>query len=140
MKYKLTDREFEIMQILWDTPKPLLASEIAEKAKIVSNRTVFQTINQLLKKNYIKTAGQIMVKKAVSKVYAPAITRQEYNSSLLADIFSNTTETASFKSVLMHFTKKSKDNNSDLISELKEFLDDYEQELDDKRKDTDDKN
>ena len=140
MKYKLTNREFEIMQILWSSTKPLLASEIAEKAKTVSNGTVFQTINQLLKKNYIKISGQIMVKKAVSKVYSPVISQQEYNSSLLTDIFNNSAGKSGFKSVLMHFAKKNKGSNFELISELKEFISEYEQELNSKRKEADDKN
>ena len=128
MKYELTNREYEVMQILWANSKPMLASEIVEKSKNISNTTVFQVINQLLNKHYIKIAGQIVVIKSVSRVYSPTVTYQEYYSSLLVKLIRNTNDSASFKATLMHYAKKDKQNREKLVAEIKEFLADYEQQ------------
>ena len=106
----------------------MLASEIVEKSKNISNTTVFQVINQLLNKHYIKIAGQIVVIKSVSRVYSPTVTYQEYYSSLLVKLIRNTNDSASFKATLMHYAKKDKQNREKLVAEIKEFLADYEQQ------------
>lgn len=48
-KYNLTKREKEIMEVLWTSPKSLVASEIAKEGGGMSLNTVQAILRKLLK-------------------------------------------------------------------------------------------
>ena len=52
-KYNLTKREKEIMEVLWASPKSLVASEIAKEGGGMSLNTVQAILRKLLKNGLI---------------------------------------------------------------------------------------
>ena len=47
-KFFLTEREMDVMRILWESKKPLVASDITKINESLSNNTVQSVIRKLL--------------------------------------------------------------------------------------------
>lgn len=75
---KITNRQLEIMQVLWDLDKPLTASEIVEKDTDLNINTVQVCIRQLLKKEYIKVADIVYSGTVLCRSYTYIVTKEEY--------------------------------------------------------------
>ena len=82
LKIILTEKEYEIMQILWKSEKPMLASEVMKQAKSASNNSIHHLLNRLMEKGFVKVAGNIKVVKAQSRLYAPALSAPDYLSAM----------------------------------------------------------
>ena len=65
-KINLTEREYEIMQILWQNSKPMLASEIMKAADNTSNNSVHHILNKLMEKELVKVVGNVKIVKSQS--------------------------------------------------------------------------
>lgn len=84
-KKKLTDSEREVMGLLWNSSEPLTSTEII---KFCQNRTwkpsyIHIMINSLLEKGMIKVAGFKQTTKNYARVFAPAMTREQWSVFLL---------------------------------------------------------
>ncbi len=75
---KITNRQLEIMQVLWDSDKPLTASEIVDKDTDLNINTVQVCIRQLLKKEYIKVADIVYSGTVLCRSYTYIVTKEEY--------------------------------------------------------------
>lgn len=128
-KINLTEREYEIMQILWQNSKPMLASEIMKAADNTSNNSVHHILNKLMEKELVKVVGNVKIVKSQSRLYAPAISVVEYVAVQSGEIFKSTTKKFELKNYLLCLTKKNKSRNEEIISEIKSFIDEYENEI-----------
>ena len=70
-KYNLTKREKEIMEVLWTSPKSLVASEIAKKGGGMSLNTVQASLRKLLKNGLIKVNEIVYSGTVLSRSYVP---------------------------------------------------------------------
>ena len=52
----LTKRQEDVMNILWDAKKPIIASEIVKTGTDLNINTVQAALRSLIKKNYIEVA------------------------------------------------------------------------------------
>ena len=75
---KLTGREMDIMNILWNSQKPLIASEIAEYRSDLTINTVQAVIRKLLKYQLIEVADIVYSGTVLSRSYKPSISSEEY--------------------------------------------------------------
>lgn len=75
---RLSDREYEIMQILWNSQTPLLASEIVKKNEKLSINTVQVALRKLLAQNYVQIADVLQTGKGLGRTFLPTITADEY--------------------------------------------------------------
>lgn len=110
-KYKLSSRELEIMQILWNESTPLTALQISENAKFSKN-TVNSAVTSLLNKGYIKVGDIGYSRTVLARKFSPTFSSTDYFKSnfspkVTLDVVSN------FISV---------ENNSTVIDELEELL------------------
>ncbi len=129
-KSYLTNKEYQIMKILWNSEKPLLVSDILAKTENVAENSLHPMINSLIKKNYIKIVGNLKVSKTNSRLYAANITIDEYAAKQLNEIFDSANKTPNISNVLMYFSKHNKKKkNENLINELQKFIDDYKQDI-----------
>lgn len=128
-KINLTEKEYEIMQILWKNPKPMLASEIMGSVSNTSNNSVHHILNKLMEKGLVKVVGNVKIVKSQSRLYAPAISVVEYVAVQSGEIFKSTTKRFELKNFLLCLTKKNKSRNEEIISEIKSFIDEYENEI-----------
>ena len=70
---KLTRRQEDIMKILWESDKPLIASEIEKKQDDLNINTVQATLRALMKKNAIEVADIVYSGTVLSRSYRPII-------------------------------------------------------------------
>lgn len=128
-KINLTEKEYEIMQILWQNSRPMLASDIMEAAENTSSNSVHHILNKLMEKGFVKVAGNIKVVKSQSRLYAPTVSAVEYIAMQSGEIFKHTTKKFDLKNFLLCLTKKNKSKNDEIISEIKSFIEEYENEI-----------
>lgn len=74
---KLTRRQDDIMKILWESDKPLIASEILKKQDDLNINTVQATLRALVKKNAIEVADIVYSGTVLSRSYRPIISRDQ---------------------------------------------------------------
>lgn len=74
---KLTRRQEDIMKILWESDKPLIASEIEKKQDDLNINTVQATLRALMKKNAIEVADIVYSGTVLSRSYRPIISRDQ---------------------------------------------------------------
>lgn len=129
-KYHLTNKEYEIMKILWDSGKPMLISDILLKADKIADNSLHPMIKNLINNGFIKVVGNMKVVKTTSRLYAPAITIDEYAAMQLEGIMKTSNKKLDFKNVLAYFAKRNKKSNNDVIAEVEEFIKEYKEDED----------
>lgn len=77
-KVRLSDREFDVLQVLWRSDRPLLASEILKEKPELNINTVQSTLRKLLTREYIRVADIIQSGKVLSRTYETVISADEY--------------------------------------------------------------
>ena len=75
---KITNRELEIMQLLWHADHPLIASEIAAMKPDLTVNTVQSVLRNLLKHKYREVAKIVYSGTVLTRSYRPLITEQEF--------------------------------------------------------------
>ena len=127
MKFvNLTSKEFEIMKIFWQYDKPLTAAEIMKLApeKTWSFNSLYPLVNQLLKKQYIKVAGNVRTVKAPSRVFTANISLLEYSNMQFQSIFTDSDKKINIGNMLSYFCNHSK-NSDALIKEIEEWIEEH---------------
>ena len=125
----LTAREYEIMKILWNSEKPMIISDILALTQTVAKNSLHPMINNLMKRKYIKVVGNIKVAKTYCRMYAPAITVDEYAAQQLNDLFSDTNKSFDVASFLSYLTKRGRKKTDDVfINEMEKFIESYKNE------------
>lgn len=74
---KLTRRQKDIMKILWESDKPLIASEIVKRQDDLNINTVQATLRALIKKNAIEVADIVYSGTVLSRSYRPILNRDQ---------------------------------------------------------------
>ncbi len=77
-RYTLSKRELEVMNVLWEEGKPLIASKIPERQPGLSLNTVQGVLKKLLQRGFIEVAGIVQSGTVLSRSYAPLISPEEY--------------------------------------------------------------
>ena len=127
----LTSKEYELMKILWTAEKPLLLSDIIERTEDIAKNTLNPMISKLIDRKYIKVVGNLKVSKTYSRLYALAITVDEYAAQQLNELFNDTGKSlnlSNFFSFIVNGKRKKK--NTAFIKDLEKFIDDYRNEPD----------
>ncbi len=83
---RLSNREYDIMQILWNSNKPMLASDILKADANMNINTVQSTLRNLLSRNLVCVANIITSGKVLARTYAPIVSADDYILSELYDI------------------------------------------------------
>lgn len=106
-KLKLTKSELATMQILWDSEKPLSIKDIPLTNPTLNPNTVAVAIKNLLKKGAVQVADITYHGAALTRLFEPAITKEQYFMANMAsdnipifDIISNFLKTECTKSEL----------------------------------------
>ena len=125
---KLTSREVDIMNILWENEKPLIASEIADARPDLT----INTVQAVLKYQLIEVADIVYSGTVLSRSYRPTITSEEFavhelTSDYLA--FQKTISKPLLVSALLD-TEEDPVKARETIDELQQMLDAYKKELD----------
>ena len=123
---KLTKSELEIMNVLWKAERPLSRGDILSLSedKTWKDNSIHILLNGMLKKEAIQEAGFARSGKVWGRLYAPAVTIQEYYAE---NLFAQ----ASTKEFPLLFSAmiNSEGVTAELIDELEEILQKRKQEL-----------
>lgn len=73
----LTKRQEDVMNILWDTKEPIIASEIVKTGTDLNINTVQAALHSLIKKNYIEVAEIVYSGTVLTRSYRAIVKREE---------------------------------------------------------------
>lgn len=88
----VTGRELDVLMVLWESKKPLVASEIALQKNDLSVNTVQAILRKLVNKNYIEVADIIFSGKVLSRCYRAVITAENFAMNQLMGNFKQFTD------------------------------------------------
>ena len=121
----LTEKEYEVMEILWKNKKPMLASEVTKSVSMASGNSTHHLLNRLMEKGAVKVAGNVKIVKVQSRLYTPSLSVPEFCAVQSSDLFKSTDADIDIKEFLACFLKKNKDKSDDLLKEIKSFTEEY---------------
>ena len=77
---ELTRSEMEIMDVMWESGIPMSRADLLahSEEKTWKDSSVHILLNGLLQKGAIREAGLVKRSKTYGRVFAPALTREEY--------------------------------------------------------------
>lgn len=93
MKYKLSNKELDVMQVLWAADTDLCITDFIRRNPELSTSTVQVALRSLLKKSYIRVTNIVQHGKVFARTYLPCFTEADYMmeqlraSSLSQDVF-----------------------------------------------------
>ena len=108
----------------------MLISDILLETDNVAENSLHPMIKNLINNGFIKVVGSMKVSKTTSRLYAPAITVDEYAAMQLEGIMKTSNSKLDFKNVLAFFTSRNKKNNKDVIEGIKKFIEEYKEDED----------
>lgn len=77
-KVKLSNRELDVMRVLWKSDKPLAATDIPKIEAGLNVNTVQVMIRNLMKKKYIKVADVVYHNTVLARTFEPVLTQAEF--------------------------------------------------------------
>ena len=77
MKNILSERQLEIMELLWNSPEPLTAKEIQDRCDLCRN-TIDACLRSLLKNNHIEACSVVYSGTVLARSYKPILTREKF--------------------------------------------------------------
>lgn len=133
-RFRLTNREKDIMDILWTSPKALVASEITSIRDDLSINTVQAVLKKLLHKNLIQVDEIVYSGTVLSRSYKPTLAPEEFEIQKFASSYSQTSGKPFLPSNLIATLLEEETDSSKVLSEidkLEEYLASKKQELKD---------
>ncbi len=118
-KNRLTKRETQIMNVLWNSKEPLSAHDILVNAPELSRNTIQIVLKKLQTIGFIEVAGFGYNKNALTRTFRPVITQSDYVESSLADDTSYV--------LAMNFIKRT--SNVKLLDQLESLIQEKKEEL-----------
>ena len=75
---KLTNREYDILKILWTSEDALTASGISERGGGISINTVQATLKKLLQRELIHVDQIVYSGTVLSRAYRPSVSQEDF--------------------------------------------------------------
>lgn len=116
---RLTKRESQIMNVLWNSDTPLSAHDILVIAPELSRNTIQIVLKKLQTIGFIEVAGFGYNKNALTRTFKPIISQSDYIQSSL-------TEGTSY-ALAMSFIKQT--DNTEMLDQLEEMILEKKKEL-----------
>ena len=76
--FNLTNREMDILNILWNSEEPLVASEITKRDDTLTVNTVQATLRKLLKQELVEVADIVYSGTVLSRRYRPTVDSKDF--------------------------------------------------------------
>jgi len=124
---KISEREKDVMLVLWHSDEPLTASAITEKGDGLSINTVQSVLRYLLKKEYIAVADIVYSGTVHTRSYKPVVSAEQYAADQLQTMRINTL----IFSTLNFIDHLIKNDDSNILDELEGIIRDKKEKEDD---------
>lgn len=131
-KYRLTNRELDILNILWESSRSLVASEITSIREDLSINTVQAVLKKLLHKDLIQIDEIVYSGTVLSRSYKPTLTPEEFEIKRFTTSYSKTSgKPFSPSNLLVTLLEEEKDSAKVLseINNLENYLAAKKEEL-----------
>lgn len=115
---KITEREKDVMSVLWHAGQALTASTIAEKGDGLSINTVQAVLRSLMGKKYIEVADIVYSGTVLTRSYKPIISAEEYAANQLQAMQLNTLNFSTLN-FIEHLLKN---DELDILNELEGII------------------
>lgn len=125
---KVTNRERDILEVLWNSDTPLLASDIPKANPALSISSVQLGLRNLLAKNIIEVADIIHSGTVLSRSYRPLISREDFISNEVISSFKSLDRTITTKNIVTTLLKHEK-NEANTIKELEKLIEERKKQL-----------
>ena len=132
---KLTNRELEIMKVLWKSNNSLTATEISELTED-SNFSIFSvqnTIKSLLSKKVIEVPSYTKVYKTNAREYKPLLSANDFATMQFTHYFDPSKETAIPHLVATLLKLENTETESSVMNKLEKMLNDRKKELENEK-------
>lgn len=123
MKKKLSKQQLEVMKVLWDSPTPLIASDIVKLHEHLNSNTVQACLRALIKNEVIEVAEIVYSGTVLTRSYRPLISRDEYFNETYQDLVGDLSDTSLIASLIN--TKTSMDE----LEKLEQIIQQRKSEL-----------
>ena len=125
---KLTNRELDILEILWNTGNDMTASQIVAASEgVLTTNTVQAVLKKLLKLELIRVANIVHSGTVLCRSYEPTIAAREQVLEQFSNEFMRFQKKITPSSLLACLIAKEKDEHirDKEIQQLETFLDEY---------------
>lgn len=126
---KLTRREQDVMCVLWESEKPLIASEIAERNPDLKIITVQTVLKKLMEKELIEIADIVQAGKVLARCYRPVVTQEEYLKNEFQTLFPDEKKSTLFSKTVVAALLDEPDTDEAALNELEEMINRKRMEL-----------
>lgn len=82
-KIKLTKRDYDVMDVLWNHTEPLSAKEIQKEVPGLPDNSVHLILKRLMEKEYVYVANISQRHRKLMREFLPSISREQYVASLM---------------------------------------------------------
>ena len=117
----LPQNERQIMEVFWNSEKPLTGRELTEIFKEWNYSYIVNMLTKLEKKNMIAECGTISYGTGRARKFKPAVSRFEYAAKLVASCGVGNNGIAD---VTMAFVKDNCSHSDELYGKLNQIIDD----------------
>lgn len=128
---KITNRDMDILKILWNSSIPMTASQITAASPDLTINTVQAVLRKLLKSNLVKVANIVYSGTVLSRSYVPTLSSDEFAVAQLTldyQKLGKNISKASFVCSLLDTEMDRKKLKEDII-ELEQMLTEYKKNL-----------
>lgn len=115
---KISEKEKEIMSVLWRSKEPLTASAITQSSGGLNINTVQASMRNLLKKKYIRVADIVYSGTVLTRCYGPIISAEEYAADQLQSMRLNTLNFSTINFIDFFL----KNSEPDILDELEDMI------------------
>ena len=127
----LTKRDIDIMTILWNSPKPMTASEITSADPSLTVNTTQAVLRRLLKNEFVAIDSIVYSRTVLCRSFRPTLSQEEFALARLSNEyrkFEGVISKASFLSTLLDANSDKEQTQKDL-EQLRKLMDDYTKKI-----------
>lgn len=125
---RLTEKEMEVLRVLWTEEKALVASEIVKAHPALNINTVQAALRSLLGKGLIQVADIVYSGTVLSRSYQPTYSEEELMIGNFVEEIKNLGKRVPTPRIVAAFLEQEKDKEA-VIAELEKMLAQKKKEL-----------
>lgn len=127
-KEYLSRRELDVMQILWEAERPMIASEIVDAAPELTTPTVHTVLKKLIAKEYVQISDIVQSGKVLARSYRAAKLPEDYLRGEIENVFPKTGRQNSFARGIVAALLNGAESDGEMLRELEALIEEKKRE------------
>lgn len=125
----LSEREMNVMQVLWKYEKPMTVTEIVESEKELTTPTVYTVLRKLLDKGYVQVIDTVQTGKVFARRYKAKKTQDEEIEEKIEKCMKNSRNPMSFVNTITAALLNGAVDEESVIDELERIVQKRKKEI-----------